>query len=319
MNSDRDTGGDLPNWDMLPPQEELAYWIALNSVRDRNTINIAKAMIQESMAVAYLWQENTDYLAERLHIDAESLRKLRVKFGKIHFQSILNDIGRMMNEGTRIIPITNPKFPRKLELRSINSQPAPLVLLEKGTEVSTDKNVAIVGTRNPSIKGRLSALELAEHFAGKGYAVISGLARGIDEFAHVGAMKHPDGVTIAVLPWLGAIYPPEHESLAEDIAKKGMLISDVYAQSLPFGNKSRFIERNAIISGLSDFVVAIETDEEGGTIREAEIAINQGVKVYALHIKGNPRSERGYRKLIKMGAIGFENLTELEELTLTSK
>lgn len=319
MNPDKIIDADLTNWDISIRNEDLAYWIALNSVRDRSTIDIVKAMIRESVPVHYLWQENADHLAEKHHVNLESLKKLRVRFGKIHFQNILNDLGRMIGEGIRVVPITDPKFPKKLEYRSIVSHPTPLVMLEKGAEVNVDRAIAIVGTRNPSLKGRFSALELAENFAGKGYVVISGLARGVDEFAHVGAMKHPDGLTIGVLPWLGSIYPPEHESLAEDITKKGMLISDVYAISIPFGNKSRFIERNAIISGLSDFVVAIETDEEGGTIRAAEIAIKQGVKVYALHIGGNPRSERGYKKLIQMGAIGFDNITELEGLISDSK
>ena len=319
MSSNKLSYNDLSAWNGTSNQEELIYWTALNMVRDNTILDAAKKLIQESMPISILWQADTIALSNQIQVDVNILKKLRMKFGKIHLQEVLSNIENMKNEGIRIVPLFDPKFPKRLLDRSIRSHPAPLILLVRGEDVCLTKSIAIVGTRNPSLRGRVSALELADNFAGKGYVVISGLARGIDEFAHVGALENPNGRTIGVLPWLGAIYPPEHESLAEDIAKKGMLISDVYAQSLPFGNKSRFIERNAIISGLSDFVVAIETDEEGGTIREAEIAINQGVKVYALHIRGNPRSERGYRKLIKMGAIGFENLTELEELTLTSK
>ena len=318
MDSHKISFKGLIDWNETSNQEEVIYWTALNSIRDNATLDIVRKLVEQSISISLLWKGDVNTLASQIQVDINSLKKLRVKFGKIHLQEVLNDIEMMRGEGIRLIPLFDPRFPKKLLERSISSHPAPLVLLEMGEEVNTTKSVAIVGTRNPSLKGRISALELAEHFAGKGYVVISGLARGIDEFAHVGAMKNPDGCTIGVLPWLGAIYPPEHESLSEDIVKRGMIVSDVYSRSLPFRNKSRFIERNAIISGLSDFVIAIETDEEGGTIREAEIALKQGVKVYAFHINGNSRSERGYKKLTNMGAIGFENSTELEQLTSNS-
>jgi DNA processing protein len=320
MNSNKVIVNNLYNWtEDSDRDEELIYWVALNSIRNSIVLNMVNILLKYSKPVSALWSVDIDLLANAVPLERDDVKKLRVKFGKIHLRDMANDVEHMRNEGLRIIPLSHPRYPRRLVDRSIDSHPAPLVLLEKGEDINTMKSVAIVGTRNPSLKGRLSALEIADYFARKGYIIISGLARGIDEFAHVGALSHDGGNTIGVLPWLGTLYPPEHESLSEDIIKRGMIISDAYHRSLSFANKSRFIERNAIISGLSDFVIAIETDEEGGTIREAEIALKQGIQVYALHIVGNPRSERGYRKLTGMGAVGFENLAELEELLSKSK
>lgn len=187
----------------------------------------------------------------------------------------------------------------------------PLVLLHKGTALNFNNCVAIAGTRNPSLYGRIMAEKLARSIAAKGYTIVSGLARGIDEWAHCGALEASKGRTIAVLPWIHPTYPQEHENLLEDILRRGAMVSELFEQPHDKSAPSRFIERNRITSGLSKCVVAVESDAEGGTVQQVRIALSQNRKVFALKPKGSDRAKRGFKTFIDMGATPFEKPKEV--------
>ena len=157
------------------------------------------------------------------------------------------------------------------------------------------KAVAIVGTRNPSKQARYITLELAMKLARAGFTVISGLALGIDTAAHTGALS-AKGVTIAVLgSGILNVYPESNRRLAERIREDGALVSEVHPG---WGaNAQRLVARNRIISGLSQAVILVESQVDGGAMYTSRFAAEQGRPVYTFDLPAG-----GNQELIKRGA-----------------
>ncbi len=159
------------------------------------------------------------------------------------------------------------------QLRRIDDPP-PLIYFRGDLEAWSCDYVALVGTTKASQAGLRLAVDLAKELVGRGYGIVSGLAPGIDSAAHLGAIKE-QGRNIAVLGCgLLNIYPAENASLAELIAKTGLLISE----HQPFKNvsKSRLVLRNRIITAFARAVVVVQVGEDTrGELRAAGYAFNQ--------------------------------------------
>lgn len=180
----------------------------------------------------------------------------------IHF-SEENDI--------KIIGRNSPYYP---SLLSKIDNPPELLHIKGNIEVLKEKCVAIIGTRNPTEDGICMAKSSGEKLAQNGYAIVSGLAKGIDAAAHEGALK-ANGKTLAVLAHgLHTIYPKQNKNLADDIIENnGVLISEYFWGKK--STKSSFVERDRIQSGLSLSVLVIETVEKGGTMHTVKYCTDQ--------------------------------------------
>lgn len=176
-------------------------------------------------------------------------------------------------------------------------------------------SVAIVGTRKPTPYGREITYDFSFRLAKKGIVIISGLALGTDGIAHQAALD-AGGITIAVLPSsVDAIYPYSHRSLAQKIIRGGGAVISEYAPGHTIAYKNQFIERNRIVSGLSDGLLITEAAERSGTLATAGFALNQGKPVMA--VPGNITSpmSAGCNKLIATGATPVTKLDDiLDEL-----
>lgn len=162
--------------------------------------------------------------------------------------------------------------------------------------------IAIVGSRRSTRYGAAQARRIARELAERGVTIVSGLARGIDSAAHLGALD-AGGKTIGVLGCgLGVNYPPENKELARQIIDSGgAILSELAPAAPPLAH--HFPVRNRIISGLSDGILLIEAQEKSGTHSTINYALDQGREVFAL--PGNvdaPGSELPL-KLLKEGAI----------------
>ncbi len=162
-------------------------------------------------------------------------------------------------------------------------------------------SVAIVGTRKPSSYGKEVTQRLAYDLAKKGVIIISGLALGVDGIAHRAALE-AGGTTIAVLAnGLPTIYPATHKDLADQILKHGGAILSEYEPETS-ARPYQFLQRNRIVSGLSDAIIITEAAARSGTLNTAMHALEQGKEVFV--VPGNITSplSTGCNALLKQGA-----------------
>lgn len=162
-------------------------------------------------------------------------------------------------------------------------------------------SVAIVGTRKPSSYGKEVTQRLAYDLAKKGLVIISGLALGVDGIAHRAALE-AGGITIAVLAnGLPQIYPATHKDLADQITKQGGAVLSEYEPETS-ARTYQFLQRNRIVSGLSDAIIITEAAARSGTLNTAMHALEQGKEVFV--VPGNITSplSTGCNTLLKQGA-----------------
>lgn len=194
----------------------------------------------------------------------------------------------------------------------------PPVLLFAEGEISlisqsefTPKAISIVGTRNPTPQGSQDAMSFASHLASKGFAIISGLALGVDAAAHEGALS-ADGKTIAVVATgLDLVYPKQHRSLAMRICDQGLLISEYLLATEPIA--ANFPQRNRIISGLSLGTLVVEAAVQSGSLITARMALEQGKEVFAIPGSIHSPMSKGCHLLIKQGAKLVETADDITE------
>ena len=161
--------------------------------------------------------------------------------------------------------------------------------------------VAIVGSRKASPYGRAVTTKLATELAEHGVVIISGLAFGIDVYAHQAALA-AGGTTVAVLgTGLDQIYPAAHVHIAHQITENGTLISEYGPVTAGF--KSNFIARNRLVSGLADVLLITEAAVNSGSLHTARFALEQGKTVMAVPGNINSPTSEGCNNLIKSGAL----------------
>lgn len=214
-----------------------------------------------------------------------------------HEQLLRSEVARATQLGVRFLTLEDAEYPASL--RTIHDPPLALSL--RGTWQAADAvAVGIVGARRASAYGLACAERLAHDLALRGITVVSGLARGIDAAAHRGALR-AGGRTVAVLgSGLGCLYPPEHESLAAQIAQRGAVLSEypIDARPLP----AHFPRRNRLISGLSLGIIVVEAAQRSGALITADCALEQGREVFAVPGPMTSVTSQGTHQLLKQGA-----------------
>ena len=208
--------------------------------------------------------------------------------------------------GARLLVLDGPDYPPLLALLE---DPPPVIALLGDAAALCSPSVAIVGGRNASANGQRMAERLAEELAGAGYAVVSGLARGVDGAAHRGALRA--GRTVAAIAGgLDKPYPAEHATLQERIAAEG---GAVLAEA-PLGTAPQarhFPRRNRVIAGLALGVVVVEAAPRSGSLITARLAQEAGRELFAM--PGSPLDPRcrGSNDLIRQGAHLTETLADV--------
>ena len=198
------------------------------------------------------------------------------------------------------VDINSKYYPERLMY--INSPPKELYCLGNLELLNYDKNIGIIGSRDCSYYGERVTKDFAFNLAKENVAIVSGLAKGVDSFAHIGALN-AKGKTIAVIgSGLDNIYPKENIKLAESIIKNnGLVISEYPLGSPPL--KQHFPARNRIISGLSDSVLVTEARKNSGTNITVNFALEQGKDVYVVPGNIYSRTSDGTNFMISEGAI----------------
>jgi DNA processing protein len=179
------------------------------------------------------------------------------------------------------------------------TDPPPLLTLMGDAALLQRPMIAIVGARNASSLGTRMARRLAEDLGQEGFVVVSGLARGIDTAAHHASLA--TGTVAVMAGGVDIVYPVENAVLAQEIAERGLRLSE---QPMHLEPQARhFPRRNRIISGLAQAVVVVEAAAKSGSLITARTALDQGREVLA--VPGHPFDARasGCNMLIRDGAV----------------
>ncbi|MBQ0724870.1 MAG: DNA-processing protein DprA [Cycloclasticus sp.] len=189
--------------------------------------------------------------------------------------------------------------------------PPPVLFIRGDRSLLSSLQIAIVGTRNPSALGLKTTRAFANSFTAMGLTVTSGLALGIDQAAHQGAIDI-SGKTIAVAATgLDRVYPASNRGLAEKIIVTGALVSEFPIETHP--QAGYFPRRNRIISGLSLGVLVVEATIKSGTLVTARHAIEQGREVFAMPGSIHNPQAKGCHYLIRQGAKLVETAEDVLE------
>ncbi len=218
----------------------------------------------------------------------------------------------------RIVRIQDKEYPKLLK----EIPDAPEQLYVKGKFLAREKCVAVVGTRNCSDYGKQAALDIAGELAQAGLTIVSGLAPGIDTWAHRAAVEKGCR-TVAVLGTgldEKSMYPKENVKLSREILETGGALVSEYSQGTR-GSKLTFPERNRIISGLSLGTLVVEAKERSGSLITARLTVKQQRRLFAVPGPIFAANSRGTNFAIKkLGAILVESTADiLKELKIRKK
>ncbi len=221
---------------------------------------------------------------------------------------VVDEINAVTRAGARYLFHDSPDYPALLA----ESDGAPPILIARGrAEFVTLPAVAIVGARNSSAAAVKLARDFGAALAEAGLAVVSGLARGIDGAAHRGALT--SGATIGVIAsGIDVTYPPEHGDLQEEVATKGLLLTEQPPGTEPLAR--HFPARNRIIAGLAAGTLVVEAAPRSGSLITARLAGEMGREVMA--VPGSPLDSRshGCNQLIRDGAVLVQSAEDVIEL-----
>lgn len=219
-----------------------------------------------------------------------------------------NDLELLASIGSQFIGFNDPSF--STLLNEIPS--APLGLFVKGNiNLLNQPQIAIVGSRNPSPSGKKTTQTFAAELTSLGFTITSGMAAGIDRYAHSGSLS-VNNATIAVMgTGIDRIYPAAHRDLYQEIAEKGLLVTEFAPGTPP--HRAHFPQRNRIISGLSLGTLVAEAGIRSGSLITARLAAEQGREVFAIPGSIYQPTSHGCHHLIHLGAKLVESVQDITD------
>ena len=231
--------------------------------------------------------------AVRTAIGEKKTKKLVESFGHVHIL-----LEKLERENIKYFSCSDSDFPQFLL-----EMPNPCYLLYYRGNIALLKefSIGMIGSRRPTMYGRYVASKFSSELSKKGVVIVSGFAQGIDSVCHKGATESK-GKTIAVLGTaINNIYPRSNEKYAKEIIESGNLIVSEFppdSHTLPY----HFVQRNRLISGLSEGLLVVEAGEKSGTLTTVDFALEQGKTVFAVPGNINSDNSIGTNRLIRMGA-----------------
>ncbi len=212
-------------------------------------------------------------------------------------ERIQENYAKLKDKGIYFVTKEEDGYPSRLH----NIYNPPFALYIKGALPREDRiSIAVVGARNCTYYGRETARHLSGKLAEAGVQIISGLARGIDGYAHEGAIA-AGGSTYGIEGCsVDICYPKENFNIYMEMQEKGGIISEYGPGRHP--KACNFPMRNRLISGMSDGILVIEARERSGSLITADLGLEQGKNVYSIPGRVQDCCSVGCNNLIKMGA-----------------
>ncbi len=288
------------------PQNELLYCLALQKAEGVGAVNAKKLIVHCGNAKA-VFKEKATYLSKIDGIGNFVLKGLKAK-------SLLSTAERELafitKNNINYQLITSKNYPYKLK----HCPDAPIVLFQKGNiNLQNKKIISIVGTRNITAYGKEVLENLITDLVPFDPIIISGLAYGVDIFAHKLALKH-NLQTVAILAHgLDRVYPAIHKNTLSKMLENGGIFTEFWSQTTP--ERENFVKRNRIIAGLSEATIVIESAAKGGSLITAELANSYNRDVFAVPGKLSDPYSKGCNNLIKTNrAALFSSVDDLSYL-----
>ena len=282
------------------------YWLSNIPGIGSRTIHKLLNQAESAEEIYFLKKEQLEKLSGISQKQAEALIKRRESW------NLEEQYEKLCAEGITFLSYEMNNYPKNLK----NIVDAPYSIYVKGRMPDfKKKRIAIVGARMCSPYGKAMAKEIAGGLAKYEVQIISGMARGIDSYGHLGALE-AGGDTFAVLGnGVNVCYPEGNQKLYDEILSHGGLISEYPPYTKPIAQL--FPARNRIISALSDAVIVVEAKERSGSLITADFALEQGKYIFAVPGRLNDSLSQGCNNLIKQGA-GMINSVEdfLKDLDL---
>ncbi len=280
-------------------------WIAVSLLPGIGPATLAKLTAQGISPNHLL----NNHLPSHIRLRADARHALK----QLNKLQLLDRASRILDESDakdlKIITLDCDSYPALLKQIY---DPPPLLWIKGNFSLLNYPQLAIVGSRKPTTSGFSSAYEFAKSLAGSGFVITSGLAQGVDEAAHKGAVS-VNKPTLAVLgtsPEL--VYPRSNQRLVDRLLEQnGALVSEFHP-----GTRARpenFPKRNRIISGLSVGVLVVEAALKSGSLITARLALEQGREVFALPGSIHNPLAKGCHALIREGALLVENQQQISE------
>ena len=283
------------------------YWAFVSTIDNIYSNKIDK-LIKVLGKPEHLYH-NSEKELKKAKIDLKTIKAIQAAKEKFEVKRFYE---QLQKDNIKFVSLDDMEYPAKL----LPYDHKPYYLFVKGNLPDANKpSVAIIGARNCTNYGRNMAKDIARDLSQNGVQVISGMARGIDTYSHIGALEG-EAPTYAVLGCgVNYCYPQENIEVYNDILRAGGVISEYAINDAPL--TWHFPQRNRIISGLADLIVVVEAREKSGSLITVEWALEQGKDIMAVPGRVCDKLSGGCNRLIKIGAgvvTGAQDI--LEELDM---
>ena len=284
----------------------VQHWIWLAERKALNDMTKLALLERFGDPEQIYFAREADY--EGLELTEKEVQSLRDK----DLKSVQEILDECRKKKIHVLTFHDSGYPRKLK----NIPDPPIVLYYKGTLPDLDGTpvIGVVGTRKASAYGLQTARRLGYQIARCGGIVVSGLAKGIDAQAMLGALAADAGVVGVLGGGADVVYPRENRALFADTEDYGCLLSEYPPGTRPF--PQNFPHRNRIISGMSDGVLVVEAPQKSGALITANRAADQGRDVFVVPANVGVETSVGSNGLLRDGGIavgcGWDILSEYE-------
>ncbi len=278
-------------------RDELAAWLRL-----AHTPGVGRAAARRLLA-AFASAEGIFAASRQAHgevVAPQVVQALHAAPAKLErtVEATLQWLGTSHGEAPRgLVLLGDDDYPALL---LETSDPPLLLYLEGNRRLLAADSVAVVGSRNPTPQGTENARAFAAQLSRSGYAIVSGLALGIDAAAHRGGLEGSGSSVAVVGTGLDRVYPDRHQELARQLARDGLMVSEFALGTPPLA--AQFPQRNRLIAGLSLGTLVVEAALQSGSLITARMAVEAGRDVFAIPGSIHSPQSRGCHQLIKQGA-----------------
>lgn len=281
------------------------YLIALNQIEKIGDKRIYE-LIKHYESVENIFEDKEKNLKELIE------KKFKFKINDFSKNEILdkaeNIIKKSEEHEIKILSLFDKEYP--FNLKQIDNP--PYILYYKGDLKKLRRNsISIVGTRNPTNESKKYAFDIASKLSALNITVVSGMAKGIDKEAHLGAISSLVNTAAVLGNGIDIVYPSENVKVYNKLIESGIVVSEFEVGRKP--DRMNFPRRNRIISGLSYATIMVEASSKSGALITVDYALNQGREVYIAPYDEKLKEYFGNHKLYKEGAKIIYDITDILE------